>query len=607
MKKLFYLLLALPMMLAACEEAPVNEPTGPNTPDGPDGPDVPVVEEPKLTLTSETTLSFSEEGGEGVITYTLENKKEDVELSATCEAEWVSAPVVGETITFTVSANDGEARQTKVVVAYDTQSFEVAIAQSAKVETPAPTPNVVEFEAQYFVGQYYGSYYTPTAGNYYVHLSDIGFDETGDFVANGQYITLDIYAPLYEGEESSYVPLPIGTYNLDENGTMAQWTIDHRYSAYTKTDGTADGDGLKFDEAQLVVTENDAVFTGKSGEVTYRITFTGEAVIANVEVEKPEEVIFEASESWCFYYGDYYNPGVADDFYLFFSDLGVDADGYEVANGKYYRFDVYTTPIDKANGIALPYGMYLIDPSESMQPNSISYSASLYYIMDEYGEEVFDGGYINSGYLLVDETGIHGEFSIGGVKHVISYEGAVEYIDVTDQLGDDEPGDGGDEPDGDYYSTLTSDYACKLDNHTLYYEYYGDYYEIGFRNWTFALIPNTFVGDTVQFDILASPTSYQEFFGDYTVTGDKGAFTALPGTIEDGYMSYSWYYTEDGMTMAPFVEGTLSVSPATGADASVTFEVKDDRGNTISGSWSGSMLPASALQSTRSSVVFRSK
>ena len=102
MKKLFYLLLALPMMLAACEEAPVNEPTGPNTPDGPDEPDAPVVEEPKLTLTSEATLSFSEEGGEGVITYTLENKKEDVELSATCEADWVSAPVAGETITFTV-------------------------------------------------------------------------------------------------------------------------------------------------------------------------------------------------------------------------------------------------------------------------------------------------------------------------------------------------------------------------------------------------------------------------------------------------------------------------------------------------------------------------
>ena len=68
MKKLFYLLLALPMMLAACEKAPVNEPTGPNTPDGPDAP---VVEEPKLTLTSEATLEFSEEGGQGVITYTL--------------------------------------------------------------------------------------------------------------------------------------------------------------------------------------------------------------------------------------------------------------------------------------------------------------------------------------------------------------------------------------------------------------------------------------------------------------------------------------------------------------------------------------------------------
>ena len=166
MKKLFYLLLALPMMLAACEEAPVNEPTGPNTPDGPDGPDAPVVEEPKLTLTSEATLEFSEEGGEGVITYTLENKKENVELSATCEADWVSAPVVGETITFTVRANEGEARQTKIVVSYETQSFEVAIAQAAVAETP-----VVDYEmswARRADSAYYGmpnNYFNLTFGD----------------------------------------------------------------------------------------------------------------------------------------------------------------------------------------------------------------------------------------------------------------------------------------------------------------------------------------------------------------------------------------------------------------------------------------------------------
>lgn len=128
MKKLFYLLLALPFVAASCEN---EEPITP-------------VNDPVLTLTSEASMEFAAEGAEGVITYSLQNAKEGVELTATCEAAWVSTPVVGETITFTVAANEGEARETKVVVAYDTQSFEVTVKQVAKTEEPKPSIPVFE-------------------------------------------------------------------------------------------------------------------------------------------------------------------------------------------------------------------------------------------------------------------------------------------------------------------------------------------------------------------------------------------------------------------------------------------------------------------------------
>ena len=128
MKKLFYLLLALPFVAASCEN---EEPITP-------------VNDPVLTLTSEASMEFAAEGAEGVITYSLQNAKEGVELTATCEAAWVSTPVVGETITFTVAANEGEARETKVVVAYDTQSFEVTVKQVAKTEEPKPSTPVFE-------------------------------------------------------------------------------------------------------------------------------------------------------------------------------------------------------------------------------------------------------------------------------------------------------------------------------------------------------------------------------------------------------------------------------------------------------------------------------
>ncbi len=133
LKNLFYLLLAAPLAFAACNETPEPEPQP-----------QPEVEEPKLTLTSDATMEFEATGGEGVITYTLENAVEGTELTATCEADWVTDVTVGETVTFVVNENEAEeARETKVVVAYGELSFEVAVKQAAK---QAEAPKVPVFE-----------------------------------------------------------------------------------------------------------------------------------------------------------------------------------------------------------------------------------------------------------------------------------------------------------------------------------------------------------------------------------------------------------------------------------------------------------------------------
>ncbi len=138
MKKLFYLLLALPLAFAACENTEEPKPQ--------------VEKEAVLTLTSEATMEFAAEGGEGVITFTAEWK--DVtrnspvpapEVEATCAADWVENLTVAENITFTVAANEADARETKVVVTYGDKSFEVAVKQAAKGEEPKP--NIPVFEA----------------------------------------------------------------------------------------------------------------------------------------------------------------------------------------------------------------------------------------------------------------------------------------------------------------------------------------------------------------------------------------------------------------------------------------------------------------------------
>ncbi|MBO5717114.1 MAG: BACON domain-containing protein [Alistipes sp.] len=122
------LLLLLSMVaFAACQpETPEPEPQPKPEPE-------PELKDPILTLTSEATLEFSAEGGQGTISYTLENKVEGTELEATCQAEWVMDLSVADSVTFTVAANDVEqTRETTVVVAYGELSFEVALLQAAK-------------------------------------------------------------------------------------------------------------------------------------------------------------------------------------------------------------------------------------------------------------------------------------------------------------------------------------------------------------------------------------------------------------------------------------------------------------------------------------------
>ena len=137
LKNLFYMLLALPLVFAACE--PTEEPT-------------PEVKEPKLTLTSFDEINFEAIGGQGEIKYTLENAVEGVKLTATCEAQWVADVTVGETVTFTVAANEEtEGRETKVVVAYGELSFEVAVKQAGKAEAPkTPEFNLTSEEVMEF-------------------------------------------------------------------------------------------------------------------------------------------------------------------------------------------------------------------------------------------------------------------------------------------------------------------------------------------------------------------------------------------------------------------------------------------------------------------------
>lgn len=587
MKKLFYLLLCLPLAFAACTE-----------------PDTPGVEnkEYDLKVTSETILNFEAEGGKGVIAYTLEEKTRfspvgQPVVEAFCEATWVSELTVAENITFQVAANEADARETEIVVTYGEQEVKVAVKQAAK-EINSENDEVV-FEAQILTGEYYGDYYTPNAGNYYIFFSDYGFTEDGSLLTNSIYYQLDLYGELYEGEAvNGCIPLPEGTYTLDKNDTMAVGTIGYSYSCYMKTNSSEIEVEVYFDEAVLVVEEDGScTLTAVVEGVKHIVTFNGESSIADRrEVSTGgDDVEMVADYASATYYGDQYSPGVADNFYFFLSDKGFDADGWELPNATYYRFDLFSNIVNPEEGLAIPYGTYTIDNGSS-EPFTIGAQYSAYYIMDSEGWDYAVSSAITSGTVSISEDGVVADLMIAGAHHVVTFSGDILVTDASSGGGE---GGGGEGP----YSTLWEDYRCNFDDHTLYYAYYSDYYEVGYMNWTFAVMPNDGEGDFVQFDVLAGADSTTNFFGEYAINDSFEAYTSYTGYIDwDGYMVGAWYYTEDGYTMAPFVDGTMSVVDNGDGTVTVEFDVYDDCDNNITGSWTGAMLSADEL-STRAADI----
>ena len=472
---------------------------------------------------------------------------------------------------------------------------------------PGPDPGEgVVFEALDCNGVCYGFDYGTTF-NYYLFLSDAGFDEDGFAQPSGTYYQLDLYS--VEGEldgEGNIVVAP-GTYVFDPASTMAEWSICAAYSYYFVVN--ADGTGYEvpktaFAEATLVVTDTNATLTAVIEGVQHEVTYNGQLKLpAPASTEPGETVEVDAPYAYAFYFGDMYTPGYADNYYLFLSDVGLDEEGYELPNGTYYRFDLYA-PITDSNLTKLPAGTYTIDMYDSGEPWTASVSYSSYYIMDEYGWDFVVVDYPGSGTIVVNEDGsVVAEVTMlsSGETHKVTRAAS----DIT--IYDGRTGGGG-EDDGTY-STLTSDLVCNLSDHTLYYENYGDWYEVGCQNWTVAIMPNSQKGDFVQFDLLAGADRTEDFFGIYTISDSLAQGTSVVGYIDySNYLAGSWYYTDDGITMAPFVDGWVDILDNGDGTASVEFEVWDDVGYFVEGACTCRLAPASELQSvTRSNAKFNSQ
>ena len=161
----------------------------------PDTPETP--KEYALEVTSETTMEFPAEGGEGVIAWKLnEVTRNNPHPAPTlqCEAEWITlyAEDMGA---FAVAANEGEAREAVIKVAYAEQVIEVKVKQAGVQTVSSFDIEVQEVHAASAITQV-----TPTDDDmYYVmFLDEVSYLQFNG-IATAEQLWEDDYAAFESG------------------------------------------------------------------------------------------------------------------------------------------------------------------------------------------------------------------------------------------------------------------------------------------------------------------------------------------------------------------------------------------------------------------------
>ena len=334
LNKFFILLLALPMFVVGCEKSSTS------------------TSEAILTLTSNDTMTFDGEGGEGEITYTLKNSIESIKLSATCEAEWISNLNVGDKVTFTVEANEGEARETKILVAYGDQKFEVKVRQN-EMDDPVVDGDVFPFEW----AQRYSLAEMGYSDNYFaIKLSD-----------NADYTQFGI---VLIGEEGENI-LSAGTYTKDNGGILIEGcelyigedeqSLTEHYFDEGNIEVIVGGDinGYSLD---IKATDND----GNNFHFIYN------GVIKGMDLNGAD-IALDIEKIYCFPYGA--TESGAYQYLVVLSDKGMTDNNQTIQGSFYYLCLIYCQSegtIDAEGYVTLPEGVYTIDTT--MQAGTLGYA-----------------------------------------------------------------------------------------------------------------------------------------------------------------------------------------------------------------------------------------
>ena len=319
-------------------------------------------------------------------------------------------------------------------------------------------------------------------------------------------------------------------------------------------------------EASILVTYNN--------ETSFTITVNQSQAITRVTAQALNG----------YYYGEEYSPG-SGNYWIILSEKP-STEG----NNTFYRVDCYgalsSLEWGEADMIPIAEGVYNFDANNSYAQGTFSAEYSAYWQTGADGNVTTNDGngfFFEGGKLTVTSTGMVLEARINGVDHIVTYEGVNELLDKRTPP---------------YFSTLTEDLVVNLGDAAMVAVPYGDYYECGAFNWMFNIIPNneSGIGEYMMFDVNSNFTTEEEgFAGTYSIifSGEElGPNTCIYGSLYAGaYLQGSWWYNSaDGAEigeMAPLGGGTFTVVDNGDSTVTFTFDLTDDNGHAITGTWTG--------------------
>ncbi len=447
-----------------------------------------------------------------------------------------------------------------------------------------------------------------TLGNYNLAIGNSNPDNMKDPVEIGDYqVILSLTAPA-DADPFNAV-LPEGYYRMGKGDTAYTWDVTRSafvirlaegadgVSTQSLSQGTVDvrkgdkGYDIRFEFVTLDGTAVDVQFEGD-------IEFAPGNNVSN-EFLTDQDITLTGGQARI--YANWYYPFASDGKLELYS--GTFDENNNQVEGYWVEVEVYMPKYKEATPTTkcyLPDGLYTIDSRKNiLYYTNRPYSFIPGHMVDLWGTEypvstqvtyLKDGkrthAFITDGTMTVSNNGtvIECEFiAENGVKLNATFEGNLVFANFIDNSKEQLP-----------VSTLEENVTLEFPASTeINCWNLGDYIVDGVNNYMFTIGDRTnTVGDFLTFELLCEGELAD---GTYEINDALTNLTGLKGCLDPGgELLFSWYgdlssTTSDGVQeiLAPITGGTITITSLDNWTKTFTFNLNDNAGHTITGSYNG--------------------